>query len=56
MPVFKPLAGTPCVIDGELVRYADVDVDALGRPEIVTAHKLSRFILMSGKPNAGHLS
>ena len=56
MPVLKYLAGTPYVIDVELVKYADADVNALGRSEMLTAHKLSRFILMSGKPNAGHLS
>lgn len=41
--------GEWCNVDGQLVRYADIDVDALGSPAILTAHKLLRFILLSAK-------
>ena len=37
--------GEWCIVNGFLVRYADVNVDAA----ILTPHELLRFILMSGK-------
>ena len=38
-----------CVVDGHLVKYADVTIDALDEVEILSPYELLRFILRSGK-------
>ena len=41
--------GEWCIVDRQLVKYADVPIDTLGTVHILSPHDLLRFILLSGK-------
>ena len=36
--------GEWCIVNGQLVKYAEIDVDALEEPEILTPHKITIII------------